>query len=90
MPTNISVGNWPFTVMAKAVRTRFSPDGSLASVHRMTDRETGRWHGFGFVAMAIEAPEVSTTLDHTDLNGRRLRVRRAIARDARSSRSPSR
>jgi len=90
MPTNISVGNWPFTVMAKALRTRFSPDGSLASGHRLADRETGRWHGFGFVAMAIEAPEVSTTLDYTDLNGRRLRVRGAIARDARSSRSPSR
>jgi len=42
MPTNISVGIWPFTVMAKTVRTRFSPDGSLVSLHCMTDRETGQ------------------------------------------------
>jgi len=90
MPTNISVRNWLFTVMAKAARTRFSSDGSLASVHRMTARETGHWYGFGFVAMAIEAPEVSTIFDHTDLNGWWLRARRAIVRDARSSRWPSR
>jgi len=84
MSTYISVGNRPFTVMAEAVRTRFSPYGTLASVHRMTDRETGQWHGFGFVAMAIEAPEVRTPPDHTELNGR-LRVRPALARDAPSA-----
>jgi RNA recognition motif. (a.k.a. RRM, RBD, or RNP domain) len=70
MSTHISVGHRPYTVLAEAVRTRFSPYGTLASVHRMADRETDQWHGFGFVAMASEAPEVSPTLDHTELNGR--------------------
>jgi hypothetical protein len=83
MPTNTSVGNWPFTVMAKAVRTRFSPDGSLTSVYRMTVSGTGQWHGFGCVAMASEAPEVSTTLDHTEINGRRCCPAEGSAQGAR-------
>jgi len=85
MSTNISVKNLPFTVTAEAMRMRCSPEGTLASVHLITDRETGQLHGCGFVAMTTEGPEVGTTLDHTELDGRRLRVRRAHARDTRSS-----
>jgi hypothetical protein len=85
MSTNISVKNLPFTVTAEAMRTRCSPDGTLASGHLMTDRETGQVYGCGFVAMTTEGPGVGTTLDYTALDGWRLRVRCAHARDACSS-----
>ena len=48
----IYVGNLPYTCTADEVRELFSSYGNVDSVNLVTDRETGRPRGFGFVEMA--------------------------------------
>ena len=83
MSTNIYVGNLPFTVTADEIRVLFSQYGTVESVNLITDRETGRLRGFGFVAMSSGAQEAIAALNQTDLKGRRLTVNPAKPREAR-------
>ena len=87
MSTNIYVGNLPFSVTAEAIHALFSPYGSVESVNLITDRETGRSRGFGFVAMTSGAREAIAALDQTELDGRRLTVNPAKPREARPARA---
>jgi RNA recognition motif-containing protein len=48
---NIFVGNLVFTATEQDLRQLFEPYGTVATVRIMTDRETGRSRGFGFVEM---------------------------------------
>ena len=89
MSTNISVGNLPFSVTADALRMLFSPYGSVEAVRLMTDQETGRSRGFGFVTMTSGGAEAIAALNQTDLNGRRLRVHPATPREARPTGRPT-
>ena len=52
MSTNIYVGNLPFSTNAEEIRDLFSTYGTVESVNLITDRETGRLRGFGFVEMS--------------------------------------
>ena len=54
MPKRIYVGNLPFSATDDEVRDLFSAYGAVSSVHLVTDRDTGRPRGFGFVEMEIE------------------------------------
>ena len=64
---NIFVGNLAFTTTEQDLRQLFEPYGTVETVRIMTDRETGRSRGFGFVEMpddraahsAIDAPSRS-------------------------------
>ena len=64
---NIFVGNLAFTTTEQDLRQLFEPYGTVETVRMMTDRETGRSRGFGFVEMpddraahsAIDAPSRS-------------------------------
>ena len=51
MSKKIYVGNLPFSATEDQVRDLFAQHGSVASVSLVTDRETGRPRGFGFVEM---------------------------------------
>jgi cold-inducible RNA-binding protein len=51
-PVHIFVGNLAFTVIAQALHALFAPYGVVDCINLLTDRETGRPRGFGFVAMA--------------------------------------
>ena len=51
-PVNIFVGNLAFSVTEQDVRELFAPYGVVDSINLITDRETGRLRGFGFVEMA--------------------------------------
>ncbi|MEE9146045.1 MAG: RNA-binding protein [Candidatus Tectomicrobia bacterium] len=86
MSTNIYVGNLPFNTSAEEIRGLFSPYGTVESVNLITDRETGRLRGFGFVEMASGATEAIAALDQTDLSGRRLTVNPAKPRAERQPR----
>lgn len=88
MSTNIYVGNLPFNVTADELRALFSKYGTVEAVNLITDRETGRLRGFGFVSMASGAQEAIAALNQTELNGRRLNVNPAKEREARPPRSP--
>ena len=52
MGTRLYVGNLPFTADQDQIRDLFSQDGrAVTEVKLVTDRETGRPRGFGFVEM---------------------------------------
>jgi RNA recognition motif-containing protein len=78
----IYVGNLPFSSTEDELREVFGRYGTVASVAIITDRDTGRPRGFGFVEMAdaAEAAAAIQALDGSDLGGRNLRVNEAQER----------
>ena len=86
MSTNIYVGNLPFTATAEQIRDLFSSYGTVEAVNLITDRETGRLRGFGFVEMSTGADEAIAALHQSELGGRTLTVNLAKPRQERSPR----
>ena len=82
MNTRLYVGNLSFNTTADGVRTAFTQFGTVSDVHLVTDRETGRSRGFGFVEMATdEAADVAIQkLNGREIKGRPIRVNEAQAR----------
>jgi RNA recognition motif-containing protein len=77
----IYVGNLPFSATEGELRELFSQHGTVQSVSLVSDRETGRPRGFGFVEMPDDAAQAAIrALDGTDLGGRTLRVNEARPR----------
>ncbi len=83
MSTNIFVGNLPFSATEEEIRGLFSAYGTVESVNLITDRETGRLRGFGFVEMASGGNEAIAALHEKDLDGRKLTVNLAKPREER-------
>jgi cold-inducible RNA-binding protein len=87
MSTNIYVGNLSFDVTEEQIRDLFGVYGTVENIKLITDRETGRPRGFGFVEMASGGNEAIRALNEKDLGGRALTVNLARPReDRRSSR----
>ncbi len=83
----IYVGNLPWRATEEELRNFFSPFGDVTSVAIITDRETGRSRGFGFVEMDDSgAREAIEKADGREMDGRPLRVSEAQER----SRGPRR
>jgi len=82
MGNRLYVGNLSFQTAEDVVREVFSEIGEVTDVKVVTDRETGRSRGFGFVTMATDelAQQAIAQLDGTDLDGRSLRVNEAEER----------
>ena len=79
--TKIYVGNLPFSASENEVRELFAQHGTVESVSLITDRETGRPRGFGFVEMArADATRAIQNLNGRELGGRPLRVNEAQER----------
>ena len=78
---NMYVSNLSFHTTDDDLRTLFSQYGAVSSAKVITDRETGRSRGFGFVEMdsAAEASEAMNKLNQKDIEGRVLSV--TIARE---------
>lgn len=76
MAQKLYVGNLPFSTTEDDLRELFSQYGEVVSVRVITDRETGRSRGFGFVEME-DASQATQALDGTDFGGRSLRVNEA-------------
>ena len=88
MVKRIYVGNLPFTSTEAEVRDLFEQFGTVESVRLISDRETGRPRGFGFVDMEdAEADTAIKELNGTELGGRSLRINEAEERGARPQRS---
>jgi RNA recognition motif-containing protein len=86
MSTNIYVGNLPFSATEDEIEDLFSAYGTVERVNLITDRETGRLKGFGFVEMASGGQEAIAALNQCELNGRTLTVNPARPREERPSR----
>ena len=83
MVKKIYVGNLPFTSTEEEVRELFEQQGAVQSVKLITDRDTGRPRGFGFVEMDDDAAAAAIqALNGTELGGRRLVVNEARDRDS--------
>jgi RNA recognition motif-containing protein len=79
------VGNLPFSATETEIRELFEQHGPVHSVTLITDRDTGRPRGFGFVEMDEEqASSAISALDGVDFGGRNIRVNEA--RERRDSR----
>lgn len=83
MSKNIYVGNLPWSATEQDVENLFATYGQVASVKLISDRETGRARGFGFVEMESGAEEAIAALDGTDFGGRALKVNEARPRPER-------
>lgn len=88
MATNLYVGNFPFDVTEDDLRELFEPYGVVSRVQIVTDRETGRSRGFGFVEMANDADvqRVVEALNGKVFRGRTLTVNEARPRQDSGSR----
>ncbi len=80
MSKKIYVGNLPFSASDDQVRTLFGEFGTVESVNLITDRDTGRPRGFGFVEMSDGADEAIQALHQKDMDGRSLNVNEARPR----------
>ena len=74
LSTNLYVGNLPFNTTTDELENLFTQYGEVTSAHVITDRETGRSRGFGFVEMGTsEAAESAiSALNGEDFGGRPL------------------
>ena len=86
---NIFVGNMAFSITKQDLRELFAPYGVVDRINIITDRETGRPRGFGFVEMADDraAQAAMTALNGKEVGGRALNVNEAKPREERSPRS---
>lgn len=81
------VGNLPFSATDETVRAAFEAFGTVHEVSLVTDRETGRPRGFGFVEMDAESASAAIEgLNEKDFGGRTLTVNEARDRNSRGGR----
>jgi RNA recognition motif-containing protein len=81
----IFVSNIPFAAKPEDIRELFEPYGAVGRVNLITDRETGRPRGFGFVEMpnASEAQRAIEELQNVKMQGRQLTINEARPREPR-------
>ncbi|MEK9660055.1 MAG: RNA-binding protein [Chloroflexota bacterium] len=84
----IFVGNLPYSMTNDELAGTFEPYGEVASASVITDRETGRSRGFGFVEMpdSNQAETAIRALNGAAVNGRPLTVNEARPREERAPR----
>lgn len=82
MSKKLYVGNLAFSTTDTELRDAFEKHGGVVSANVITDRETGRSRGFGFVEFADPsgAETALREMNGTDLGGRSLRVNEAFDR----------
>jgi RNA recognition motif-containing protein len=81
--TKIYVGNLPFSATQDGLQELFSQYGSVQSVKLITDRDSGRPRGFGFVEMGDGGNTAISALNDHEFGGRNLKVNEAKPREDR-------
>jgi cold-inducible RNA-binding protein len=88
---NLYVGNLPFSTTSDDLAALFGRVGAVTSAQVITDRETGRSRGFGFVEMSDEdARKAIDELTGADFGGRSITVNEARPRAPRNNRDNNR
>jgi RNA recognition motif-containing protein len=82
---NIYVSNLGFNVQDEDLKEFFTPYGEVTSAKIITDRETGKSRGFGFVEMSDDAAakKAIAELDGGDVEGRTIKVMEAKPKEDR-------
>jgi len=83
MSARLYVGNLPYNTTTNDLKEHFSVAGNVTDCHVVTDRETNRSRGFGFVEMSSdeEAQRAVSQLNDQPFQGRNLRVNEARPRE---------
>lgn len=84
MASNLYVGNLSYQTTADDLREAFSEFGTVVRAQVVSDRETNRSRGFGFVEMADGAEAAIAAMNGTSFQGRTLTVNEARPREPRS------
>jgi RNA recognition motif-containing protein len=86
MGKKLFVGNLTFATTSAELESLFAQVGKVESATVVTDRDSGRSRGFGFVEMSsqAEAEQAITELNGRDVGGRQINVSAAKEREARS------
>jgi RNA recognition motif-containing protein len=79
MGTRLYVGNLSYSITELDLRELFAPLGTVTDAKIITDRETGRPRGFGFIEMSTdeEAKKAIDELNGRDVQGRQVAVKEA-------------
>jgi cold-inducible RNA-binding protein len=87
MSTKLYIGNLAWGTNTDRLREAFSAFGEVTDAIVMVDRESGRSRGFGFVTFSNEqqANDAVSRMNDQDLDGRRIRVALAAAREGGST-----
>lgn len=82
MGKKLYVGNLPWTATSADLEALFSPYGTVQSAEVVSDRETGRSRGFGFVEMESQqgSQDAIKALHESEFQGRNLTVNEARER----------
>ena len=76
--TKLYVGNLPFTATEESIRNLFAPHGTVEKISLISDRDTGRPRGFGFVEMSnSDASRAMQALNGKEFDGRALKINEA-------------
>ena len=86
MNNKLYVGNLSFNTTENDLQDTFAAHGTVTEANLITDRETGRARGFGFVTMSTEeeANKAVESLNGASLDGRALTVNIARPREERA------
>lgn len=92
MGKKLYVGNLSFSVTEEMLQSTFAQHGTVETLNLITDRDTGRSKGFGFVEMRTdaEANAAISELNGADLDGRPMKVNEAKPQARRSDRAGGR
>lgn len=83
MNKRLYVGNLSFSTTSDDLRAAFSKFGNVVTANVISDRDTGRSRGFGFVEMSDGGDEAIDAMNGQDLQGRTLTVNEARPREDR-------
>ena len=85
MATKLYVGNLSYQTQEEDLRDQFAQFGTVVSATIVTDRDTGRSRGFGFVEMSTEeeARSAEAGMNGQELDGRTLKVNESKPRENR-------
>lgn len=85
MASKLFVGGLPYAVTDSELQELFTPHGTVVSATVITERDTGRSKGFGFVEMETEdeAQAAIAALNETEIGGRKIVVNAARPREDR-------
>jgi len=78
--TKLFIGNLDYTVTSEELKTTFATVGTVVDAVVISDRNTGKSRGFGFVEMSSEeeAKAAMEKLDQSELKARKINVREAL------------
>ena len=82
---NVYVGNLPYSTSSDDLRETFEAFGEVTSANVISDRDSGRSKGFGFVEMSddAQANEAIEKLNGSEMDGRTITVNEARPREDR-------